>query len=174
MDFYEVLDQVADLRRRRRRVTYRALKLQFKLDDEALEVLKDELLKAQRLAVDKAGEVLVWIGDATTAPEPPPPASQAVQPPATTAVQLPEDYAPLTMAPEQQKQQTLHALLTIMLRIAAQQPVLFVMEDRHWVDPTTLEFLNLLVDQGPTARILALWTFLPSCRPWVSSCVAGP
>jgi predicted ATPase len=33
----------------------------------------------------------------------------------------------------------LHALLTILLRIAAQQPVLFVMEDLHWVDPTTLE-----------------------------------
>ena len=65
------------------------------------------------------------------------------------------------MSPEQQKQQTLHALLTILLRIAAQQPVLFVMEDLHWVDPTTLEFLNLLVDQGPTARILALCTFRP-------------
>src|SRR5262249_35253398 len=54
MDFYDVLDQVVDLLRRRSRVTYRALKLQFKLDDEALETLKDELLKAQRLAVDEA------------------------------------------------------------------------------------------------------------------------
>ena len=69
------------------------------------------------------------------------------------------------MSPEQQKQQTLHALLTILLRIAAQQPVLFVMEDLHWVDPTTLEFLTLLVDQGPTARILALWTFRPDFSP---------
>jgi predicted ATPase len=40
--------------------------------------------------------------------------------------------------------------------------VLFVMEDLHWVDPSTLEFLNLLVDQGPTARILALLTFRPT------------
>ena len=39
------------------------------------------------------------------------------------------DYAPLTMSPEQHKQQTLQILLTILLRIAAQQPVLFVMED---------------------------------------------
>ena len=69
------------------------------------------------------------------------------------------------MAPEQQKQQTLHALLTILLRIAAQQPVLFVMEDLHWVDPSTLEFLSLLVDQGPTARILALLTFRPDFSP---------
>src|SRR5439155_3709074 len=78
---------------------------------------------------------------------------------------LPAAYAPVTVSPEQQKQQTLHALLTIMLRIAAQQPVLFVMEDLHWVDPTTLEFLTLLVDQGPTARILALWTFRPDFSP---------
>ena len=78
---------------------------------------------------------------------------------------LPADYAPLTMSPQQQKQQTLHAFLTILLRIAAQQPVLFVMEDLHWVDPTTLELLSLLVDQGPTARILALFTFRPDFSP---------
>jgi hypothetical protein len=41
---------------------------------------------------------------------------------------LPADYAPLPWSPEQQKQQTLHALLTILLHIAAQQPVLFVMK----------------------------------------------
>jgi predicted ATPase len=82
---------------------------------------------------------------------------------------LTADYAPLAMAPEQQKQKTLQALLTIMLRIAIQQPVLFVMEDLHWVDPTTLEFLSLLVDQGPTARILALFT----CRPDFSPPWAG-
>jgi predicted ATPase len=69
------------------------------------------------------------------------------------------------MPAEQQKQKLLHALLTIFLRIAAQQPVCFVMEDLHWVDPTTLELLSLLVDQGPTARILALWTFRPDFRP---------
>jgi predicted ATPase len=78
---------------------------------------------------------------------------------------LPEDYAPLPLSPEQQKQQTLHALLTILLRISAQQPVLFVMEDLHWVDPSTLEFLSLLVDQGPTARILALFTCRPDFSP---------
>ena len=84
---------------------------------------------------------------------------------ALLSLPLTADYAPLTVSPEQQKQKTLHALLTIMLRIAAQQPVLFVMEDLHWVDPTTLEFLSLLVDQGPTARILALLTFRPDFSP---------
>src|SRR6266446_939496 len=86
---------------------------------------------------------------------------------ALLSLQLPADYVPLQVSPEQQKHKTLHALLTIMLRIAAQQPVLFVMEDLHWVDPSTLEFLSLLVDQGPTARILALFTFRPDFpTPW--------
>ena len=84
---------------------------------------------------------------------------------ALLSLPLTADYAPLTVSPEQQKQQTLHALLTILLRIAAQQPVLFVMEDLHWVDPSTLELLSLLVDQGPTARILALLTFRPDFSP---------
>jgi predicted ATPase len=81
------------------------------------------------------------------------------------SIPLTADYAPLTMSPEQQKQKTLQALLTTLLRIAAQQPVLFVMEDLHWIDPSTLEFLSLLVDQGPTARILALFTFRPDFSP---------
>jgi predicted ATPase len=81
------------------------------------------------------------------------------------SLSLPADYAPLSLSPEQQKQKTLQGLLTILLRIAAQQPVLFVMEDLHWVDPSTLELLSLLVDQGPTARILALLTFRPDFSP---------
>src|SRR5262245_47038642 len=47
---------------RRGRVTYRLLKRQFMLDDEALEDLKLELIAAQRLAVDEEGTVLVWTG----------------------------------------------------------------------------------------------------------------
>ena len=84
---------------------------------------------------------------------------------ALLSLPLAAPYAPLTLAPEQQKQQLLHALVTIFLRIAAQQPVLFVMEDLHWVDSSTLELLSLLVEQGPTARILALFTFRPDFRP---------
>ena len=64
MDFYAVLDQVVALLRQRQRLTYRALKVQFQLDDEALEALRDELIEAQHLAADEAGKVLVWTGDA--------------------------------------------------------------------------------------------------------------
>jgi predicted ATPase len=84
---------------------------------------------------------------------------------ALLSLPLTTDYPPLNVSPEQQKQKILHALLTILLRIAAQQPLLFVMEDLHWVDPTTLELLSLLVDQGPTARMLVLLTFRPDFSP---------
>jgi class 3 adenylate cyclase len=86
---------------------------------------------------------------------------------ALLALPLGTDYAPLTGSPEQHKQKTLQAFLTILLNIAAQHPVLFVIEDLHWVDPSTLELLTLLVDQGPTARILMLLTFRPDFSlPW--------
>jgi hypothetical protein len=60
MDFYAVLAQVTELLQRQGRISYRALKMQFLLDEEQLEALKDELIEAQRLAVDERGRVLVW------------------------------------------------------------------------------------------------------------------
>ena len=71
MDFYEILDQVIDLLRQRRRVSYRALKVQFHLDDEALEAVKDELIEVHQLARDQDGRMLVWAGEASTTPAPP-------------------------------------------------------------------------------------------------------
>src|SRR5712692_5464233 len=70
MEFYVVLDQVVELLRQRGRVTYRALKLQFNLDDNALETLKEELIDAQRLAVDEQGKVLIWTGNSASATPP--------------------------------------------------------------------------------------------------------
>jgi predicted ATPase/class 3 adenylate cyclase len=67
MGFYEVLDQVVALLRQRGRVTYRALKRAFQLDDAYLEDLKDEIITAQHLAVDEQGAVLVWTGAAPAA-----------------------------------------------------------------------------------------------------------
>ncbi|OBB15863.1 hypothetical protein A5662_06490 [Mycobacteriaceae bacterium 1482268.1] len=78
---------------------------------------------------------------------------------------LSAEYRQPDIPAEQQKQQTMRALLEILVRRAAQQPVLFVVEDLHWVDPTTLELLSLLVDQVHDAPILALFT----CRPDFSS-----
>src|SRR5512132_1856728 len=62
MTFEELLDQAIDMLRRRGRVTYRALKLHFHLDDDTLEVLKDELLYGQPRAVEADDKGLVWTG----------------------------------------------------------------------------------------------------------------
>jgi class 3 adenylate cyclase len=70
MTFDEVLAQVLDLLQRQGRVAYRALKRRFELDDEYFEDLKAEIIKAQRLAVDEEGEVLVWTGGAEIVPAP--------------------------------------------------------------------------------------------------------
>ena len=67
MDFYDVVDQVATVLRQRGRLTYRSLKLQFQLDDETLEAVKDELLFAHP-AADEDGRGIVWTGDAAHKP----------------------------------------------------------------------------------------------------------
>src|SRR5215468_4624682 len=64
MTFYEVLEHVLALLQQHGRVTYRALKRQFALDDDYIEDLKAELIQARRLAVDEQGAVLVWSGGA--------------------------------------------------------------------------------------------------------------
>jgi class 3 adenylate cyclase/tetratricopeptide (TPR) repeat protein len=62
MAFDEVLAQVIELLRREGRLSYRALKRRFSLDDEYLEDIQTEIVDAKRLAVDENGTVLVWIG----------------------------------------------------------------------------------------------------------------
>src|SRR5258706_13723376 len=72
MDFYAVLDQVLALLRQRGRVSYRALKRQFDLDEAYLDDLKVEILEVHQCAVDQDGTMLVWTGDAVSAAAPAP------------------------------------------------------------------------------------------------------
>src|SRR5437870_238768 len=64
MTFDDILEQVITLLQRQRRVSYRALKRRFDLDEDYLEDVKIELIKAQHLARDENGEILVWVGEA--------------------------------------------------------------------------------------------------------------
>ena len=63
MTFDELLAQVFELLQREKRLSYRALKVRFGLDDEHLEALKDEIIEVKQLAVDDKGRVLVWTGE---------------------------------------------------------------------------------------------------------------
>jgi class 3 adenylate cyclase len=73
-----------------------------------------------------------------------------------------DTYAPLQLSPQRQRQMTFETIVAILLELAERQPILFILEDLHWTDPTTLELLNLLIDQTPTASLLVLLT----CRPY--------
>jgi hypothetical protein len=61
MHFEEILDQAMAMLQRRGRVSYRTLKLQFHLDEEALEALREELIEGHRLAVDQEGRMLILV-----------------------------------------------------------------------------------------------------------------
>jgi len=71
----------------------------------------------------------------------------------------------LNLSPQRQRQKTLEALVAILGEQAAQHPVLFILEDLHWTDPTTLEFIALLLDQTPTVAMLVLLTCRPIFQP---------
>jgi predicted ATPase len=82
------------------------------------------------------------------------------------SVPLPaERYPALTLTPQQQKQQTLDALVAWLEAEAERQPVLVAWEDLHWADPTTLEYLGLLVEQAPTVPLLHVLTYRPEFSP---------
>ena len=77
-------------------------------------------------------------------------------------------YPPLNMSPEKQKALTIEAFGAQLAGLAARSPVLFVFEDAHWADPTTLGVLNELVDRAESARVLLLITYRPNFQPtWV-------
>jgi predicted ATPase len=79
---------------------------------------------------------------------------------------LPEDrYPPLNLSPQRQRQKTLETIVAILLELAEHQPVLFIVEDLHWTDPTTLELLNLVIEQIPTTSILTVLTCRPHFQP---------
>jgi class 3 adenylate cyclase/predicted ATPase len=73
-----------------------------------------------------------------------------------------DHYPPLALSPQRQRQKTLETIIALLLELAEPQPVLFILEDLHWTDPTTLELLNLMIEQIPTTSILVLLT----CRPY--------
>src|SRR5207253_4126109 len=74
-------------------------------------------------------------------------------------------YPPLNLSPQRQRQKTLETIVAILLELAEHQPVLFIVEDLHWTDPSTLELLNLVLDQTPTASMLVLLTCRPTFQP---------
>ena len=73
------------------------------------------------------------------------------------------------LSPQQQQQKIHAALLTWLLHEAEQQPLRLVLEDLHWADASTLDFLSLLIEHAPAARLFILLTFRTTFTPpWES------
>lgn len=84
----------------------------------------------------------------------------------TSLLALPADRYPApTWTPQKQREKTIEAVLGILLSVAARDPMLLVVEDLHWADPSSLEVMTRLVEQVASSRIFALFTGRPEFRP---------
>lgn len=82
------------------------------------------------------------------------------------SIPLPDDrYPPITVTSQQQKLQTMDAIVAWLLEEAERQPVLLAWEDLHWADPSTLDLLALQIEQSPTAPVLNILTCRPEFQP---------
>jgi class 3 adenylate cyclase len=77
---------------------------------------------------------------------------------------LSAEYGQSSLSPDQQRRRLLGTLIEWLLGAARVQPLVIVIEDLHWADPSTLELIHLLLEQGGTARILVLCTARPEFR----------
>jgi class 3 adenylate cyclase/predicted ATPase len=84
---------------------------------------------------------------------------------AVFSLPTPAQYPPLTLTPQKQKERTLQVLLQLLMAQAERQATVFVWEDVHWADPSSLELLGLLVEQLPTTKLLLVLTFRPEFTP---------
>ena len=76
-------------------------------------------------------------------------------------------YGPTDLSPEQRRDRTFAALVGQVLALARQRPVLFVMEDAHWIDPTTLDYVGEVIAQTADAAVFVLATHRPDFdAPW--------
>jgi predicted ATPase len=83
---------------------------------------------------------------------------------------LPNDgrYPALELTPQQQRQRTFEALVSQIVALSRQNPLLMIFEDAHWTDPTTLELFGRVVDRIPALRVLLIVTFGPEFEaPWI-------
>ena len=74
-------------------------------------------------------------------------------------------YPALDLSPEQRKERTLAALIAQMEGLAARQPLFVVFEDVHWMDPTTLDLLDRVVERVQAIPVLVIVTFRPEFVP---------
>jgi predicted ATPase len=101
--------------------------------------------------------------------------AQTFTPPQNTALiaemlSLPNDgrYPALDLTAQQRRQKTLEAITAQLEALSSSNPVLTIFEDAHWLDPTSLEVLNRMVDRLTTLGVLLIVTYRPEFNPpWI-------
>jgi class 3 adenylate cyclase/predicted ATPase len=78
-------------------------------------------------------------------------------------------YGRIDLTPPVQRARTLEALNAQLVGLAARQPVLMILEDAHWIDPTTLELVERSLDLITAARVMILMTSRPENQPEFSA-----
>ena len=78
---------------------------------------------------------------------------------------LPSSTADLNLSPQRKRETLLNAFLRQLEAESRQQPVLMVLEDAHWIDPTSRELLDLIVDRVRQLPVLLAITFRPEFQP---------
>nr|MBC8289190.1 protein kinase [Planctomycetota bacterium] len=74
-------------------------------------------------------------------------------------------YAPFEGTPERRKQRTLESIVDVVLGLADEEPLLFVVEDLHWIDATTVELISALIGESSASQIMLVLTYRPSFSP---------
>jgi class 3 adenylate cyclase len=74
-------------------------------------------------------------------------------------------YPPVRMAPAEIREKTISVLIALFLGLTNNAPVLAQFEDAHWVDPTTLDLFNRLIESLPHSSVLLVLTFRPEFTP---------
>jgi class 3 adenylate cyclase/tetratricopeptide (TPR) repeat protein len=78
-------------------------------------------------------------------------------------------YDKLDLTPQAQRRRTLEALVEQIVGLAARKTVLMVLEDAHWIDPTTLELIEQWLDPIAAVRVLLLITSRPDQQPQLAA-----
>ena len=87
---------------------------------------------------------------------------------ALLSLPLPDSMEPLpTMSSERQRTETISTLVGWIHALAISQPLVLVVEDFHLCDPSTIEFLGILIEQIETSRVMVLVAYRPEAKlPW--------
>ncbi|MDD5033125.1 MAG: adenylate/guanylate cyclase domain-containing protein [Methylococcaceae bacterium] len=81
------------------------------------------------------------------------------------SIPAPADYPLPPLTPERQRRLSLQHLLDLLVRCGQGKPILLLLEDLHWADPSTLEFVDFIVEQGASLPLLVLLTTRPEFNP---------